>query len=188
MFGFFTNKFKKNEINDDRKLTESVYKQILNLFSIDLEKLPDIHCEFIERDDSDSTNSIKYFYKRKLDKKQLIIFDHLEIIHFKIIEEPEDELLRTINERTDSKNLIFSGKSYDNNDLKKLASIFYKILGEDDLGRGIFNENDFSQIENSSYWLGRLWGKNTKGNGIGVMLSGDYENPDIYSLTLFGVK
>jgi len=96
MFKFFSGKSKEKEIIENRKKKESVYEQILNLFSIDIEKLPDTNCEFIKRDDSDSENHIKYFYKRELEEKQLLLFDQLEFIHLKIVENLKTNCLELI--------------------------------------------------------------------------------------------
>jgi hypothetical protein len=165
----FKNLFGQSKEPEHDNLQGVNKKSIHDFFKIDLDKIPDE--SFIEGIPQIGEDGDEFtIFRKNLNYKECEIFDTVEVL----------------NSRLTDWTVVF--KSYYWNrkiaTIQKLIDELYLLYGEDDSGRGRFNDEDKNTITHKDYWLGRIWCDKTKHHEKVIV---DFNNDEI-SLTVFGTK
>lgn len=120
-------------------------KTVLDVIDVDLSKYPDE--TFVkEFDVNASGNKItEHFGYFNEDVLVLNLFSQLKVVTF---------------ETTTGKNFIFRCpffEEFKKSALSELVNSIYEVYGTDDSGYGRFSSDDWAQIKDDSFWLGRNW-------------------------------
>jgi DNA repair protein RadC len=137
-------------------------EEVIKLFKYDLRLFPTkdfIKMEIIEKNE-DKENKIAHKYYYKLPTKEFGLFEDLEMIDFGL-----------------HKNFNYSTNFFNINDIEYLVTLFYKILGNDLMGKGNFDIEDITLINKRNWWDGRIW--DYEKHNFFVMISYDNEGPTL---------
>ena len=130
--------------------------KVLNLFINDLKLFPTNDHIKVEK-----LESTKYHYI--LQQKEFDLFENLELI----------------DHDQDHKTFIFWTKSFSINNIKELVSTFYRLFGNDHISKGLFNDEDFAEIVEQNFWMGRLWGDEKYKCAVMISLDTDESKLDL---------
>lgn len=144
--------------SDKNESKERRISSPFDLFSIDLNSIPNDSFKITEEGETEEGVQFKK-YRKTLNSKEQGLFDVLEVVDFE----------------NGSKNFIFSGQQFHGQDInhaKNLVNKLHGYYGVDDMDEGKFNSNDQADLQDG-FWTGRMW--NSEPHEPHLMLSGDLE-------------
>lgn len=149
-------------LNPDLKLSPLFWpkinkgrKDILELFELDFENLPNDHCEYVGTEMNEEGERLQRFQSR-LGLLEFSLFNELEIVQF------SDQTYNLILRHTHKPTML-------EETVTDIVAALFKVYGEDDLHRTLLNDDDLSQIEDG-LWLGRKY---------------TWQNTDFYAYPLY---